>query len=75
MTEKNCYLEVTPVIKTNTCHNDFGTWLWPEVKRVSRWSLKAGETEKPLSLVIGKRDSVLTSEKFGIGITQDNVEN
>lgn len=75
MTEKNCYLEVTPVIKTNTCHIDFGTWLWPEVKRVSRWSLKAGETEKLLSLEIGKSHSVLTPEKFGTGITQDNVEN
>ena len=75
MTEKNCYLEVTPVIKTNTCHIDFGTWLWPEVKRGSRWSLKAGETEKLLSLEIENRDSVLTPEKYGIGITQDNVEN
>lgn len=74
MTEK-LYLEVTPVIKLIHIHIGAGTWLWPEVKRVSRWSLKAGETEKPLSLEIGKSHSVLTPEKFGIGITQDNVEN
>ena len=44
-------------------------------QRVSRWSLKAGETEKLLSLEIENRNSVLTPEKFGIGITQDNVKN